>query len=303
MLNLSDQALPPLTISKRNEKRASNDALPVSAGIGLRGPHMQELLKTRPDAGWLEVHSENFFGDGGAPIKNLLRTREDYPISLHGVGLSIGSTDDLDSAHLLRLLRLIEAIEPALVSEHLSWGSVGGIHFNDLLPLPYTEEALNHFCRRVIQVQDYLGRKILIENPSSYLRYRHSTIPEWEFLTAVSERTGAGLLLDVNNVFVSARNLHFDSHEYLASVSGELVEEIHLAGHTVKKFPDGELRIDDHASPVSDEVWSLYVDTLELIGKKPTLIEWDADLPPLDRLLAEADIARQHLEAFHESPA
>jgi hypothetical protein len=188
-------------------------------------------------------------------------------------------------------------VEPVLVSEHLSWGSVDGVHFNDLLPLPYTEEVLNHFCSRVGQVQDYLGRKILIENPASYLRYRHSTIPEWEFFTAIGERTGAGLLLDVNNVFVSACNHGFDALQYLAAVPGELVEEIHLAGHTLKKFPDGELRIDDHASPVCDEVWSLYIHTLELIGNKPTLIEWDADLPPLNRLVAEAGVARQHLKA------
>jgi uncharacterized protein (UPF0276 family) len=245
----------------------------------------------------LEVHSENFFGDGGAPIHNLLRVREHYPISLHGVGLSMGSSDALDPEHLSRLLRLTQMIEPGLVSEHLSWGSVGGIHFNDLLPLPYTEEALNHFCSRVVQVQDYLGRQILIENPSSYLGYRHSTIPEWEFLTAISERTGAGLLLDVNNVFVSACNHNFEPMKYLAAVPGELVEEIHLAGHTLKKFPDRELRIDDHASPVCDDVWSLYGETLKLMGGKPTLIEWDAELPPFNTLLAEADVARQHLEA------
>ncbi len=302
-MNVSNPARAQPAISKRIDQCTAIEPVPVSAGIGLRGPHMQELLETRPDVGWLEVHSENFFGDGGAPIHNLLRTREDYPISLHGVGLSVGSTDALDTVHLSRLLHLIQIIDPILVSEHLSWGSVGGIHFNDLLPLPYTEEALNHFCGRVVQVQDYLGRKILIENPSGYLRYRHSSIPEWEFLTAISERTGAGLLLDVNNVFVSACNHEFDPLEYLAAVPGELVEEIHLAGHTLKKFPDGELRIDDHASPVSDDVWALYADTLELMGKKPTLIEWDAELPRLDRLVAEADVARQYLEAWHESTA
>jgi uncharacterized protein (UPF0276 family) len=194
-------------------------------------------------------------------------------------------------------------VEPALISEHLSWGSVGGIHFNDLLPLPYTEEALNHFCGRVVQIQDYLGRKLLIENPSSYLQYRHSTIPECEFLTAICERTGAGWLLDVNNVFVSARNHHFDPVKYLSGVPGELVEEIHLAGHTLKTFSEGDLRIDDHASPVSDEVWSLFDYTLERIGEKPTLIEWDVELPTLGRLVEEADIARQHLNATHESTA
>lgn len=289
-----------MTEPTEKSRSTSIDPLPVAAGIGLRGPHMWELLETRPDVGWLEVHSENFFGDGGAPIQGLLRVREHYPISLHGVGLSIGSSDALDPDHLSRLRRLIRMVEPCLVSEHLSWGSIGGIHFNDLLPLPYTEEALIHFCSRVVQAQDYLGRQILIENPSSYLRYRHSTIPEWEFFTAISERTGAGLLLDVNNVFVSACNHGFDPLEYLAAVPGELVAEIHLAGHTIKKFADGEVRIDDHASPVSDDVWSLYDETLTLIGGKPTLIEWDAELPPLNRLVAEADVAHQRLEILNE---
>lgn len=282
-------------------RRPSMGPLAATAGIGLRGPHMRELLETCPDIGWLEVHSENFFGDGGAPIHNLLQAREHYPISLHGVGLSVGSSDTLDPEHLSRLARLIQMVEPALVSEHLSWGSIGGVHFNDLLPLPYTEEALRHFCSHVDQVQDYLGQKILIENPSSYLRYRHSTIPEWEFFTAISARTGAGLLLDVNNVFVSACNHDFDPLEYLAAVPGELVEEIHLAGHTLKEFPEGHIRIDDHASPVCDSVWALYAETLKLMGRKPTLIEWDAELPPLTRLVAEADIARQHLGAVNES--
>ncbi len=275
----------------------------ATAGIGLRGPHMQEFLEIRPDVGWLEVHSENFFGHGGAPIHNLMRARENYPVSLHGVGLSIGSGDALDSAHLARLAHLIRMVDPVFVSEHLSWGSINGVYFNDLLPLPYTEEALDHFCLCVRQVQDYLGRKILIENPSSYLRYRHSTIPESEFLTAVSQRTGAGLLLDVNNVFVSACNHHFDALQYLSDVPGELVDEIHLAGHTLKEFSDGEIRIDDHAAPVSDAVWSLYTETLNLMGAKPTLIEWDVNLPPLDQLIAEAEVAGRILSDLHESAA
>ena len=303
MMRPSIAAAPRSVNSNQAKQLVAKGMLEATAGIGLRGPHMQELLENRPDVGWLEVHSENFFGHGGAPIHNLLRAREDYPISLHGVGLSIGSGDSLDAMHLARLAHLVQMVEPVFVSEHLSWGSINGVHFNDLLPLPYTEEALDHFCLHVRQVQDYLGRKILIENPSSYLRYRHSTIPESEFLAAVSRRTGAGLLLDVNNVFVSACNHRFDPLEYLADVPGELVDEIHLAGHTLKKFPDGEIRIDDHASPVSDAVWSLYVETLKLMGAKPTLIEWDVELPPLDRLVAEADVAGRHLNALHESAA
>lgn len=277
----------------------SETPIPVSAGIGLRGPHMIELNETNPDIGWLEVHSENYFGDGGSPIHYLLKIRENYPISLHGVGLSLGSSDPLNREHLSHLHRLIDQVEPGLISEHLSWGSIDGVYFNDLLPLPYTEEALKHFSERVLQVQDNLRRSILIENPSSYLKYRHSTIPEWEFLTEICRRTGADLLLDVNNVYVSAFNLSFDPHQYLASITGEYVKEIHLAGHTEKSFPDGLLLIDDHASPVSKVVWDLYANTLELIGDRPTLIEWDTELPSLTDLVAEATIAQEYLDTRH----
>lgn len=277
-------------------EKTSASAIPVSAGIGLRGPHMIELEATSPDVGWLEVHSENYFGDGGSPQHYLTRIREDYPISLHGVGLSLGSSDPLNRAHLSRLLRLVDRVEPGLISEHLSWGSIDGVYFNDLLPLPYTEEALQHFSERVLQVQDNLRRNILIENPSSYLKYRHSVIPEAEFLTEICRRSGAGLLLDVNNVYVSAFNLGFDPLEYLASIPGELVAEIHLAGHSEKVFSDGIILIDDHASTVSQSVWELYTKTLELIGDKPTLIEWDAELPKLAELVGEAQTAQEYLD-------
>ena len=256
---------------------------------------MQELLNTVPDVDLLEVHSENFFG-AGAATEDLLTARLTYPVSLHGVGLSIGSIDTLSAPHLAELRTLIHKTEPVFVSEHLSWGSVGGVHFNDLLPLPYTEEALDHFCERVTQVQEILGRRILIENPSSYLRYRHSTIPEWEFLLAVSERSGAGLLLDINNVYVSARNLGFDAVEYLAYLPGDAIEEVHLGGHTVKSFAEGELLIDDHGSAVCDEVWQLYIQAIQRWGIKPTIIEWDTNLPELSRLLLESELARRCLE-------
>lgn len=260
---------------------------------------MLELQQARPDTGWLEVHSENYFGDGGPPIHYLLQIRRDYPVSLHGVGLSLGSSDPLNRDHLAHLNQLINKVEPGLVSEHLSWSSIDGVYFNDLLPLPYTEEALKQFCERVNQVQDNLRRRIIIENPSSYFSYRHSIIPEWEFLTEITLRTGAGLLLDVNNVFVSAFNLNFDPHRYLASIPGEQVAEIHLAGHCEKKFSDGILLIDDHASQVSEAVWDLYAYTLDLIGCKPTLIEWDSDLPTLEKLLSESTTAQKYLEAHN----
>ncbi len=257
---------------------------------------MEELLQTLPAVGWLEAHSENFFCGNGVPLYYLLRAREHYPVSLHGVGLSLGSTDPLCRSHLTRLRELIDRVQPGLVSEHLSWGSVSDIHFNDLLPLPYTEEALDHFCQRVNQVQEALDRTLLIENPSSYLRYRHSTIAEWEFLSAICERTGALLLLDINNVFVSAFNLGFDAQAYLKAIPAGAVAEIHLAGHSLKQFEDGELRIDDHASPVCDDVWALYRQSLQWLGPKPTLIEWDADLPPLPDLVDQARIARDCLD-------
>jgi uncharacterized protein (UPF0276 family) len=269
--------------------------IPARAGIGLRGRHMTELQRTRPEIGWLEVHAENFFGDGGAPLHYLQAIRMDYPISLHGVGLSLGSSDPLSKDHLNHLKRLIERVEPGLVSEHLSWGSVDGVYFNDLLPLPYTEEALDHFCERVERVQDILSRCILIENPSSYLSYRHSVIPEWEFLSEIARRTGAGLLLDLNNLFVSACNLDLDPHKYLKSLPAEQIVEIHLAGHTEKTFPDGRLLIDDHASRVCQAVWKLYTRILDFLGPRPTLIEWDVDLPALAELLDQAAIADDHL--------
>ena len=267
----------------------------TTAGFGLRGPHVKELLSTLPDVDLLEVHSENFFG-GGPAIEDLLTARLSYPVSLHGVGLSIGSTDEFDASHLKSLRSLIYKVEPALVSEHLSWGSVDGIYFNDLLPLPYTEEALDHFCARVAQVQEVLGREILIENPSSYLQYSHSTISEWEFLAAVSDRTGAGLLIDINNVYVSASNLGFDPVRYLRSLPGEKVGEIHLGGHAVKTFSAGELLIDDHGSPVCDAVWELYSYAINRWGNKPTIVEWDTNLPALSQLLLESELARICLE-------
>lgn len=271
----------------------------TSVGIGLRGPHMQELLATLPNVDLLEVHSENFFGDGGPAIDNLRIARLSYPISLHGVGLSLGSTDALNISHLTQMQRLNREIDPILVSDHLSWSSIDGVYFGDLLPLPYTEEALHHFCHRVDQVQDALDRTILIENPSSYLRYRHSTIPEWEFLAAVSECTGSGILLDVNNVYVSACNLGFDPSEYIAAIPSEHVHEIHLGGHTLKTFSYGEIRIDDHASPVCDAVWALYAKTISRMGNKPTIIEWDAELPTLGELVIESETARNYLERRH----
>jgi uncharacterized protein len=263
-------------------------SIPARAGIGLRAPHYRDVLDFLPGVGWLEVHSENYFGAGGRPLDYLERIRAHYPISLHGVGLSLGSADSLNPVHLRKLKGLIERVEPGLVSDHLSWSSVGGRYLNDLLPLPYTEEALAHFCRRVEEVQEFLGRRILVENPSSYLEYRESAIPEWEFLREVAEVTGCGILLDVNNVYVSASNHGFDARRYIDSMPARYVSEIHLAGFTRNPTDAGEILIDTHSKPVADEVWTLYARVIDRTGEVPVLVEWDADLPPLTVLVAEA---------------
>jgi uncharacterized protein len=270
--------------------------IPASAGIGLRAVHYREMLESLPAVGWLEVHSENYFGDGGAPHAYLTALRQEYPLSLHGVGLSLGSTDPLNRPHLHKLKGLIERYQPALVSEHLSWGSVDGRCFNDLLPLPYTEEALTHLCERVAATQDILGCGILLENPSTYLQFLYSPIPEAEFLSELAGRTGCGILLDINNLYVGARNHGLDAQSYLARLRAEAVAEMHLAGFTVNRFADGELLIDTHSRPVYPEVWALYRAALARFGPRPTLIEWDTEIPALHVLTAEADKAQSLLE-------
>lgn len=277
-------------------------SIPARAGIGLRAGHFEAVLCERPNIGWFEAHSENYFGIGdpdlvgGKPLDYLQRVRHLYPISLHGVGLSIGSVDPLDKPHLAQLKRLIERVEPGLVSEHLSWGGIDGRHFNDLLPLPYTEEALAHMVLRVQQVQDILGRQILIENVSSYLEYKVSQIPEWEFVTALAQHAGCGILLDVNNIYVNAMNHGFDPAVFVDSVPVGSVQEIHLAGHTVKSLDDYVIRLDTHDQRVCDEVWALYGQALQRFGAVPSLIEWDRDLPSLSVLLDEAARADQICE-------
>ena len=262
------------------------------AGIGLRSLHYQAMLATTPSVSFLEVHSENFFGDGGQPLKYLRRFREDYPISTHGVGLSLGSTDPLDADHLRKLKRLVDAIDPVLVSEHLCWVGVNGRFLNDLLPLPYTQESLEHVVRRVGELQDFLKRPILIENVSSYLEFVDSTIPEWEFVREVASRSGCQILLDVNNIHVNATNHDFDALTYLDAIAPGSVGEIHLAG-----FQDtGEVLIDTHGAAVSNEVWHLYEHAIARFGAVPTLIEWDTDIPALTVLLGEAEKANRVLE-------
>ena len=266
-------------------------ALP-KAGIGLRFQHHRAVLDERLPVGFVEVHSENYMG-GGTPLACLEAARREYPVSLHGVGLSLGSAEGLDEAHLRRVADLADRIDPLLVSEHISWSVTGGVYLNDLLPLPYTEEALEIFCANVLRSQDALKRTVLVENPSTYLQFAHSTIPEWEFVAAISKRTGCGLLLDVNNIYVSASNHGFDALHYLRAMPRDAVREIHLAGHTAKQIGDRTLRIDDHGSAVCDEVWELYGAAIRLLGPVPTLIEWDSRIPPLADIVAEAVKADQ----------
>ena len=283
--------------------RTNRGSIPVATGVGLRFPHHQAVVDTRPAVAWLEVHTENYMG-GGKPPAYLDAIRQDYPISLHGVGLSLGSAEGLDPKHLERVRSAVERFQPGLVSEHLSWSIVGETYLGDLLPLPMTEEALDAVCRHVDQTQAFLQSRILIENPSSYLRYTHSTIPEWEFLATVAQRTGCGILCDVNNIYVSACNHGWDVSAYLAALPARAIGEIHLAGHSVRQLDDGKvLRIDDHGSRVPPPVWTLYAEALERFGPVPTLIEWDTDIPPLEVLLGEAAQAATLLEHIQSGEA
>ena len=267
--------------------RVALQPMPAKAGIGLRAPHMVEIMAKRPAVGWLEVHAENYMGRGPA-FRALARLRSDYPLSLHGVGLSLGSAEGIDDAHLARLKLLADCLDPFLISEHLSWSDIDGVYLNDLMPLPYTEETLDLVAEHVDFVQARLGRRILIENPSAYLRFRHSPIPEAEFLAALSARTGCGLLCDINNIYVSGRNLGFDPVDYLAALPAAAVGEFHLAGHQANQVGDSVMLIDDHGSAVADAVWALHGEALRRIGRRPTLVEWDSRLPALDLLIAEA---------------
>jgi uncharacterized protein (UPF0276 family) len=257
-------------------------------GIGLRPPHFPRLGDGAARIDWFEAISENYMIGGGRPLTALEQARSLAPVVLHGVSLSIGSTDPLDDTYLGALARLIERIEPAWISDHLCWSSVGGHHAHDLLPLPYTEEALAHVVERLVAVQYRLGRRILVENVSSYLTYTHSTMPEWEFLAAMAKRADCGLLLDVNNVYVSATNHGFSSDEYLAGLPADRVGQIHLAGHT----DQGTHLLDTHDGPVIEPVWRLYREAVRRFGRISTLVEWDDHIPALEVVCAEAERAR-----------
>jgi uncharacterized protein (UPF0276 family) len=264
-----------------------NRPISARAGVGLRFQHHQEVLEAVPDVAFMEVHTENYMGN--ASTRYLDAVRRDFPVSLHGVGLSLGSAEGLDPIHLARVKEVAERIEPALMSEHIAWSVSNGTYLADLLPLPMTQEALAVVCRGVDHMQTMLKRKVLVENPSTYMQFKHSTIPEWEFMAAVAARTGCGILCDVNNIFVSASNHGWDPSAYVAALPPAAIGEIHLAGHSVRELADGSaLRIDDHGSRVRGEVWLLYQEALRRFGPVPTLIEWDTNVPPLGVLVEEA---------------
>lgn len=271
-------------------------AIPArAAGIGLKAQHYKEALDSRHEIDFFEVHAENFMGAGGPPHRWLEAVRSRFPLSMHGVCLSVGGRDDLDRAHLDRLKRLVDRYQPALVSEHIAWSSDGGFFFNDLLPPPMTEASLNRTCAHVDQIQARLARQILIENPSHYINFDCNDIPEPTFLNEITRRTGCGLLLDVNNVFVSAFNTGFDAFEYIDSIDADIVKEIHLAGHAIDHYDDITLRVDNHGDHVCREVFDLYEHLLRRVGPKPTLVEWDTDIPSFDTLTAETAQAKQIL--------
>lgn len=269
------------------------------AGIGLRTQHHETVIREWPDIGWFEAHTENYFADGGAAVDALTSIREHYPVTLHGVGLSIGSTDPLDRDHLARIKNAVGRFEPVLVSEHLSWSSVNGRFANDLLPLPYTHESRQHVVARINEVQEYLGRQILIENVSSYLEFACSELSEAMFLQEVASIAGCGILLDVNNIYVAAQNHDLDPYAYLETISPTLVQEIHLAGHQEISLDGRSVLIDTHGTHVCDAVWELYRRALRRFGPVATLIEWDTDIPALTVLQQEAAHATSILAGAH----
>jgi uncharacterized protein (UPF0276 family) len=260
----------------------------LGCGVGLRREHYAQVTEQWPAMDWFEAISENFMDSGGRPLHVLEAVRHRYPVALHGVSLSIGTTDPLDLGYLGRLKALTGRIQPVSVSDHLCWAGVGGHSLHDLLPLPFTEEALRHVVERVQRVQEFLGRRILLENISTYVTFAHSEMPEWEFTAEVARRSGCGLLLDVNNVYVNAFNHQFDPLRYVAALPADSVQQIHLAGHTDM----GSFLFDTHSAPVTDAVWQLYRAALRRFGRVPTVIEWDEGVPPFEVLAMEAATAR-----------
>ena len=271
--------------------------LPESVGVGLKAPHYRQAVDGEHKLNFFEVHAENFMGEGGPPRRWLAAVRERYPISIHGVCLSVGGRDPLDADHLDRFANLVDRTAPSLVSEHLAWSSEGGVFLNDLLPPPLTRETLERTCAHVDQIQSRLRRTILIENPSSYLDWACSDVAEADFLNQLAARTGCGLLLDINNVFVSASNIGFDAEAYLDAIDAGKVGEIHLAGHAIDTYDNVTIRVDNHGGRVCEEVGALFERFTRRAGPRPTLVEWDTDIPSFETLAAEAEMARGRMSA------
>lgn len=272
--------------------------LPLKNGISLKAQHYQGILTTLPDIGWLEIHPENYMSSGGLDHKYLREISQHYPISMHGVGMSLGSANGVSDSHLQNLKKLIDTYQPIQVSEHVAWSEHQSTHLNDLLPLPYTNEALSVICENIDKVQATLNRTILVENPSTYIDFEHQDFSEPEFLSAIVKQTGCGLLLDINNIFVSASNNTFDPYEYLNNLPADPVGEVHLAGHSVVPLTEfKEIRIDDHSSEVSPQVWALYQHFIRINNRAfPTLVEWDTHIPSLEVLVKESKKANKAMQ-------
>lgn len=284
-------------MTKEQSRDAVSQLPDLGMGLGLRSQHFNHILTHRPTVDWFEVISENFMDTGGRPRHILRQIAEHYPLVMHGVSLSIGSTDPIDFNYLQSLKRLATEIQPHWISDHLCWTGVLGINSHDLLPVPLNEKTLEHISHRILQVQDYLERPLILENPSTYLTYQHSTLPEWEFLRFITEETGCGLLLDVNNVYVSAFNNDFDALEYINGLPHDRIVQMHLAGHQ----NCGNYIIDTHDSPVIDPVWELFSVAWQKIGTCSLLLEWDADIPEFDVYHAEILKAKNHMKGFSPS--
>lgn len=287
---------------------AANHPLTNLIGLGLRSAHYQNIIEDRPEIGWLEIHPENYFG-GGENRYLLREIANHYKISFHCTGLSLGAAQAVSQDHLAHIKSLCDVIDPIFISDHASWSASGNAHLNDLLPLPYTRETLDHLCRNINTAQDALERRMLIENPSTYLMFKDNEMDEATFMIRAAQETGCGLLLDLNNIYVQSQNHGFDAHDYLRAIPPELVGEIHLAGHKRQEHDGHVLLIDTHNDHVAPEVWTLYRAAIARFGAVPTLIEWDQDLPPLSILLTEAEKA-QHIisqtlnaDAHHENAA
>ena len=272
---------------------------PTSAnavGVGLRHPHHKYVLEKKPQVNWFEIHSENFFSKGGPALNFIKQIRQNYPLSLHSVGLSLGSAAKVSQKHLLNLKNLISITEPFLVSDHISWSNVDARVLNDLLPIPYNAESLKILCDNISQTQDFLKRQILVENPSTYLSFIDSPIPEYEFINQTAKTTGCKILLDINNIYVSSQNNGFDAKKYLAKINSDIVGEIHLAGHSKRNIGNQQILVDTHNDFVCQEVWDLYKIAAQKFKATPTLIEWDQDIPEFPVLISEAKRAEKIIQ-------